>query len=734
MIRWWQEISTKKPWWVIGVSAVFMIVLGWYALGIFDHIDGGDSFSAMGTESERTSQLIEEKFGSSPTNEIILFERKDTSLGQADSSTFQAEVNRLLQPLANKVESVNTYATQPSQSYISIDKTSTYATVVGKGTSQEIYKIMQDFADTADQSKLKISIGGMSATMEQTTNQVSSDLARTELITLPILLILLTFFFGSIVAALIPLGMSLVTIIGAFAIARFVTGFISVDSYAVNVITILGIGLSIDYALLSVNRFREEVAKGSVSQATRTIIDTSGRTIFFSGITVIACLLSLLVFPLEFLHSVAIGVTSAIAMAIVFTVVVLPSILQVIGKRINSLKIPFVHQGRGASRFWSLTANLTTKYPIRTLTLGLFALVVALVPLGQFQLSTSMDHHWVARGSSAQYVSRALSEDFDISAPSLTVLHSFASSISVEDQIKQSCQLTEKLRALKGVETVISPTPATPELNCDTQQQIVAYNQLPEPLQSIYAQNITAGATRYGIISSYPVGSPEAGQTLKAIRNITPANGELLVGGTEADAYDTNQAYLNSIPLAIAIIVISMFVLLAIQLNSLLIPLQAIIINLMSLAISFAAVVGVFQLGWIDTLTGWGTVDGIVMTPLVLIAPIGFGLAMDYSVFLYSRMREVYDESKQPLEAVRQGITKTGPIITAAAVMVFAVVVAFAGSSVMIMQIIGIGLGVAVLVDAFFVRLVLVPSIMALMSKASWYAPKWLSKFLIRHK
>lgn len=733
-MRWWQDISTKKPWWVIGVSAILMIVLGWYALGLFDHVDSSDSFSAMGTESERTRHLIEEKFGSSPTNEILLFERKDTSLGQADSPTYQAEVSRLLQPLADQVDSINTYTTQPNASYISTDKTATYATIVGRGTSKEIYTTLRDFADRADQSKLKISIGGMAATMEQTTSQVGSDLARTELITLPILLILLIFFFGSIVAALIPLGMSLITIIGAFAIARFATGFITIDSYAVNVITILGIGLSIDYALLSVSRFREEISRGGVDKATRTIIDTSGRTIFFSGITVIACLLALLVFPLEFLHSVAIGVTSAVAMAILFTVVVLPSILHVIGKRINSLKIPFIHQGGNTSRFWTRAANLTTKYPVRTLLLGVSVLTIALIPLSQFHISTAMDYRWVARGSSAQYVSRALSEDFDISAPSLTVLNTFADSTNSDKQIAKSCELTQTLRAIEGVKTVISPTPVTPELSCDAQKQLMSYGQVPEPLRSIYEQNITSGATRYGLILNHPNGSPEANRTLESIRAIKPDDGELLVGGSEADAYDTNRAYLDAIPLAITIIGISMFVLLAVQLNSLLIPLQAILINLLSLAISFAAIVGVFQFGWVDKLTGWGTVDGIVMTPLVLIAPIAFGLAMDYSVFLYSRMREVYDKTDQPQEAVRQGIIKTGPIITAAAVMVFAVVVAFAGSSVMIMQIIGVGLGVAVLVDAFFVRLVLVPSIMTLINKASWYAPRWLSKFRIRHE
>lgn len=174
-----------------------------------------------------------------------------------------------------------------------------------------------------------------------------------------------------------------------------------------------------------------------------------------------------------------------------------------------------------------------------------------------------------------------------------------------------------------------------------------------------------------------------------------------------------------------------MFVLLTLLLASLAIPLQAIVINLISLAISFAVLVGVFQLGWLGI---WHQVDGIVMTPLVLIATIAFGLAMDYSVFLYSRMYEVYEKTGDSSQAIRQGIIKTGPIITAAALMVFAVVIAFASSGVVIMQMIGLGLAVAVLVDAFFVRLLLVPSVMTLMGKLSWYAPKWVKALRIKHE
>jgi RND superfamily putative drug exporter len=254
---------------------------------------------------------------------------------------------------------------------------------------------------------------------------------------------------------------------------------------------------------------------------------------------------------------------------------------------------------------------------------------------------------------------------------------------------------------------------------------------LPPQLTALAKDNMSDGALRFSVVADGKVGSEKAADALLAVRDINPEKGDWLVGGIEADAYDTNKAYMDSIPYALIVIAISMVVLLTLLLASLAIPIQAIVINMVSLAISFAILTGVFQLGWFGV---WHQVDGIVMTPLVLIATIAFGLAMDYSVFLYSRMYEVYEKTGDSLKAIQQGIIKTGPIITAAALMVFVVVIAFAGSGVVIMQMIGLGLGVAVLVDAFFVRLLLVPSIMTLMGKASWYAPKWIKRLRIKHE
>lgn len=746
MKKWWTRVSTTRPWWVLGSSLVVLAALGWYASGLFQHLSADDSFAASGTAADLAQKRIEAEFGASPSSEILLFERVDDQLGDAKSPAFQQKVLDLLKPLRDDVESITTYTSQPNDAFISHDGAATYAVVVGKSDRAATYHTLQQFADHADQSQVKISVGGTAATIEQTTGEVSKDLVQAEMISLPILLVLLLVFFRSGVASLVPLGMSGVTIVGAFAIARFISSFISIDQYAVNVITILGLGLSIDYALLSINRFREELERhSSVSKAVGTIIATSGTTIVFSGITVIACLAALLFFPMEFLHSIAVGGSAAVVMAMLFTVVILPSLLQVMGKHINSWRIPFLQRPKRTqqSNFWTRVASFSTSRPCWVLGGSLAVVGVLLIPLTAFKLQSGMDYHWFAQGSSSQYVAKQLATVFPSASPSITVVTTYPATLSTADKTTYSCEITQTLQAISGVKRVMSATPLSDTLKCDTVRAVQSYaalsdqekqfmqlQQLPAPDSQTVAQLAALEKTytrdqalRFDVVVDGQT-SPQAYSALADIRALTPGNNATLhVGGMTALLHDTDNAYARAIPWVVGVIALAMFVLLSWHLRSFVLPLQAIVINIVAIVVSLSLLVGIFELGWGSQLLGWGTTNGIIMTPIVLITTIAFGLAMDYSVFLYSRMHEEHEKTQKPVQAITHGMIKTGPIITAAALMMFVVVSAFAGSSVMIMQMIGVGLGIAVLVDAFFVRLFLVPSIMALMGKASWWSP-----------
>ena len=330
---------------------------------------------------------------------------------------------------------------------------------------------------------------------------------------------------------------------------------------------------------------------------------------------------------------------------------------------------------------------------------------------------------------------QALHDNFASQTPGIVAVAVTPGDMSEDEAIQLSCDITNKIKAIPHVKEVVAPTTLVSGVDCETFKAMKGSGVLPATLKALYEENYKNHAMKFTVSLDVDNGTEPAGNALLAIRSSAPGNGaSWYVGGMEGYAYDTNATYLAAIPKALIIIVVSMVVLLALLLTSVVIPLQAILINGISLAISFAVIVGIFQLGWVDGITHWGTTNGIVMTPLILIAAIAFGLAMDYSVFLYSRMFEVYQKGNDPKEAIHQGIIKTGPIISAAAIMVFVVVAAFALSSVTFMRMIGIGLGTAVLVDAFFVRLLLVPSVMTLMGRASWAAPKWMKRFQVRHE
>ncbi|MBM3209962.1 MMPL family transporter [Candidatus Saccharibacteria bacterium] len=734
MLKWWQRISIERPKLVLILSSVAIVGLGVYGTGLFNELSSSSNMNSDTTEAARTATVIEEAFGATPSGEILLFEPKNNALSRVTDPNYQTQLTEILAPLQDNGAQITSYQNTGSESFISNDGTKTYALITINDSNKEILSVLTRAKKSASNSDLAVSIGGETAINDQTNATVSSELALIELISLPILLILLLFFFKSAVAAAVPIGIALATIIGALAIVRLLNTAISIDTYAINVITILGIGLAIDYALLCVNRFKEELPHG-VAVAVQTMIATSGRTIIFSGITVIACLLALLVFPIEIMRSIAIGGTSAVAMAVIVTLVMLPASLALIGPRINKLSISSIIPQRLSPNggVWKKIAMFVTSRPIVSLAGGTVVVLLTLIPLSQFKPGT-MDYNWIARGNESHNVAQVLATEFPASTTDITLALQLPSNTTPEERILLSCDITHKLKALNNISNVSSGTPSNSLNECtNTHLALVSAPQNANPLQQLQTQFISESALQFAIDITSANNTTEAYATLKEVRNITPVTGSLFAGGQVATAYDNNQLYINAIPYAIAIIVVAMIVLLSLALRSVVVPLQAIVTNAVGLLLSTAAIVGVFQLGWFSNFTGWPQVDGLALAAPILVIAIAFGLAMDYSVFLYARMRETYDKTNDPIAAIREGIIKTGPIITAAALALFVVVVGFMFSSVVFMQIIGLGLAVAVIVDAFFVRLILVPSIMTLMGKKSWYGPKFLDRFAIRH-
>jgi len=717
---------------VLVVGLALLLAAGAYGLGLFNTLsDANDNFFANGTSSEQTNQKVKDIFGTDDTKtSIVLFEAKDRSANVRDNS-YAKEVSRILGTL--DTTNVVTYYGTHSDQLVSRDGHDTYAIVTMSGTPNEQYKALTSFNDSVKSDLFNVSIGGTLVGQRQTMNQAKEDLSMAEMISLPILAVLLFLFFRGPVAAAIPLGMSILTILGALAVARVIHMFVAIDTYTLNVITILGVGLSIDYSLLMVNRFREQLHEGHTpAEAARITSKTAGRTVFFSGLTVIICLLALLTFPVGFMMSVSIGGAAAVLVAVIISALLLPPALQLMGKSIDKWSMkPRTTVMKG----WKRLAEGVTRHPFVALIAGIIVIAGLVWPVGHFQTST-FDWRTLPSNQSAYHVGQVMSERFDIKTPSLTVLATFDS----EPTISQLCELSKTISSVDGVDSVqtaYSPSETMP--NCETMPSILAKVKTESPQQAALieknaAKYLSGNYARVEVVSTYESSDKRIRTVISDLASADYGSGvQVAITGMAARSQDTLDTYLRLAPIVVSIIAVAMIIVLGLSLGSILLPLQAILINSVALFISLGVLVMIFQFGWGANVLGMTSGNGFELSIPILVFVMAFGLSMDYAVFLYSRMHEIYDKTGNPHEAIVGGVAKTGPIITAAALLMFVVVSAFATSHISLIQQIGVGLAVAVLVDAFFVRVFFVPAVMQLFGKASWWGPKWLKKITIKH-
>ncbi len=713
---------------------IFLLGSGVYGLGLFKTLTSGDNFYATNSASQAAQDKLVQLYGNSDTNAVIvLLEKKPGVKVDIKSAGAATEANRILKNL--DINATQSYYSTHQDSFISTDGSTTFAVVNLSGTDDNAkYAQAKEFAANTKSDMFNISVGGGLVGRNQTQDQVKVDLTRAELISLPILAILLFLFFRSPVAAALPLSMSILTIAGGLAVARLVDTLVVVDTYSLNVITILGVGLSIDYCLLAVNRFREELARGeTVEMAVARTARTAGRTIFFSGLTVAICLLALLLFPVGFMHSVAIGGAAAVAVAVIISTLLLPSALRLVGKNIDKW-----HIGKkkvALRNNWGRTATFVTRHPIFSIISGLAVIGLFVWPVFSFKTEV-FDWHVLPNNQSAYHVGQVLQDKFTTNTPSITILANFGHTPTPAE----ICTLTNEVKAVsdvKAVDTAYTQLNNLPSCNAAGLALAAMARQSPQNLQYIdgYAAKYIIGTyVRVDVTSKYDVSDNRTFTLAETLRSDKFTGAITEVTGTSMLSKDTLDAYVKWLPVVGAIIALAMIVVLSLLLGSFVIPFQAIIINSLSLLIALGVLVAVFQFGWGASLLHTVVTGGFEPSIPILAVVMAFGLSMDYAVFLYSRIHEVYDLKDDVTISIVEGVSKTGPIISAAAVLMFVVVSAFGLSHVVLIQQIGVGLGVAVLVDAFFVRIFFVPAVMKLFGRTSWAAPKWLKKITIKHE
>ena len=547
---------------------------------------------------------------------------------------------------------------------------------------------------------LTVDIGGDVGVNHDVNGQVSRDLAVAEAIAVPIILVLLVLAFGSIVSALLPLAVGTIAIFGTFAELSLLGSATDVSVFAINLTTALGLGLSIDYALLMVSRFREELGKGAdVRDAVVRTVETAGRTIVFSGLTVAVALSALLLFPLFFLRSFAYAGIGVVVIAMVSALVALPALLAVLGHRVNGGRVPWA---KGAPKtvapFWGRLAGLAMRRPALTALPVVAGLLLLATPLLHVDFGTPDDRVLPATATS-RVVGDALRNDFgsdDTNAVNLV------STGPVEAGAVG--QFAENLSRLPNVVRVESsaggyatgrPTsPADPRMVAD-------------------------GIQRIAVVTEADARSAEAKALVDAVRAMP---GPYLVGGNTARFMDSQHAISSRLPLAAGLIALTTFVLLFLFTGSLLQPLRALLLNVIGLSATLGAMVLIFQDGHLSSWLGFTPLP-LDTSMLVLLFCITFGMSMDYEVFVLSRIKEQHDEGVGLRQSVTMGLARSGRIVSMAAVILSVSFFAFGTSSVSFLQLFGLGSGLAVLIDATLIRGVLVPAGLRLLGGRAWWSP-----------
>lgn len=569
--------------------------------------------------------------------------------------------------------------------------------------------VVDRFGGTRD--GLDVQVGGFATVSDSITRNVTEDLARAESIAVPITVVLLLVVFGGLVAAGLPFIVAVGSIIGSFAVVWAVTTVTDVSVFALNLITGLGLGLGIDYALLVVNRFREELKAGHTPEdsVVRTVA-TAGRTVAVSGVTVAVVLASLLFFPQYFLKSFGYAGIAATLLAVVAAITALPAALAMLGTRVDRWKVrrgDLAPKDEGA---WSAIARFVMRRPWPVL-VGTVVVLGALAAPALHASFSQVDHRVLPADDPAAVASQALADRFpgQEGTPIDVVLPGAgADAGGVRDY-------AVALSRLDGVVRVTTPA----EIVADG--AVVAPN--PQP------QGFTAGSdVRLSVVSDIQPRTRAGQDQIAAVRAVPAPVEDRLVGGAAAQYTDSQGAIAERGVWALVWVGLATLVVLFLYTGSVLLPLKAVALNVLSLSATLGVLVWIFQDGRLQWLVGDFTVTDSVDTSMaVLIAVTAFALSMDYEVFLLSRIKEEHDAGRPTTEAVAFGLQRSGRIITAAAVLLAVVFASFVSSGVTSIKQLGFGVAFAILLDATVVRGLLVPAFMRIAGRWNWWAPRPLA-------
>ena len=666
---------------------------------VFARLEGG-GYSDPNSDSYKAANYLTDTFKVKDPAIIFII---DAGKSVADPAV-AAEVAPIEAELRNRpgVESTLSYwSAGGAKQLVSSDGNAAYLFIYGtEADLTSLDKLASELQKKYDGEvgNLRIYVGGFSTFNNAINERISSDLKFAEAISIPLTFLFLLFVFGGLIASAMPVVVAISAILGAFVILYLISLATGVSIFALNLITGLGMGLGIDYSLLMVNRFREELKSGkSVEESVTQTVKTAGRTVFFSGITVMISLASLMFFPQMFLKSFGYGGVAVVAIAIVGALIPLPAILALLGTKIDKFVVRKSAITPREDGRWAHTARYVMKRPVAVVVLSLLILGTLASPIKDIVFS-QVDTRVLPASDKAAIAAKVGQDKFPGEQANPV-------EIVIPNGTTKMVEINSFVSDLANVPGIIN----------------------------IGAPETVGSDVRIAAIHSMGARSPEAENMIIKIRELKVPEGTL-VGGVAADYADSQIGIAKTLPLALGWIAIGTLILLFMFTGSIILPIKALILNLLSLSATLGAMTWIFIGGNMNWLVGSFTNTGSIDTSIViLIAVVAFGLSMDYEVFLLSRIKEEHDAGHSNIESVALGLQKSARIITAAAVILSVVFAIFMTSGVTSIKAMGFGVAFAILLDATLVRALLVPALMRLFGERNWWAPKALKRFTINH-
>ena len=658
-------------------AVVLVVVAGAVGGPVAGLLDSDNDFDPPSAEAVQAREAIADATGASATPDVIALVRGGDPAAIADAAA-GPDVARVDPPVRS---------TDGSASYLAI-------TLRDGADADALVERLED--------RPGVVLGGPELLNEQAGTQVQEDLARAEMLAFPILFIVSLFVFRGLVAALLPLAVGMVTVLTTFLAMRAANAVEPMSVFALNLIIGLGLGLAIDYSLFVVSRFREELERGrDTAEALVATLRTAGRTVLFSAATVAAALAALLVFPQRFLYSMGVGGILVTLVAATVSLTILPALLAALGPRVNALaperwrRATHAEAVQEQSGFWYRLSRWVMRRPgTIAATTALFLIALGL-PFTQIQF-TGVDASVLGTSHSARVVDDALRSEFPPNRTSPIIIAAEAPA-SAEAEVAAYAQ---RLGEIPGVLAVQEPAEAN-------------------------------GLWRIGVVAPGTRLSDSAKDAVEAVRAVD-APFAVQVGGSTAEFIDQQKALADRLPVAVLILVATTLVILFLMTGSVVLPIKALLMNLLTLSAAFGILKLIFQDGRLEGVLGYTSQGALESSQPILLFAIAFGLSTDYGVFLLTRIKEARDGGLPNDEAVAVGLQRTGRIVTAAAILFCIAIGAFVSSEMIFIKQLGLGTALAVLIDATIVRALLVPSLMQLLGEWNWWAPRPLARLHAR--